>query len=133
MTEQPKRGVGSKILRDRAMAVLRDTRAKLDPQFLSAMRDHLSMLMSSGMGKPSLGKDEDVKNSKPPSFADEMKAQNKTETASLKSSAPSSYPVQSFDDLPEIKNDDKSEPVDQQKIAKIVLEYMKNRQDGQRH
>lgn len=134
MTEQPKRGAGSKILRDRAMAVLRDTRAKMDPQFLTAMKNHFSDIMSSGFATapPEKGQKQETSNAQKPSFSEVMRAQAKEETVMEKQPVPS-YPTQSFDNLPDVKNDGGTEPVDQQKIAKIVLEYMKNRQDGQRH
>ncbi len=124
MAEKPKRGVGSKILRERAMAVLRDTRAKIDPQFLSAMKE-----MFSGFA-PESQKDDNKPIQNPPSFADTMKEQAGD---GGKNAKPAPYPIQSFDNIETPKTLDASEPVDQQKIAKIVLEYMKNKQSGQRH
>ncbi len=89
------------------MKVLRETRAKIDPQLLAAMKERLSGLeVAQAIAKP-------------------------LETPPLPSSAEgkASYPVNKFD----VPDAGQTEPVDKQKIAQIVLQYMKNREDGQKH
>jgi len=92
----------SRIIRDRAMAILRDTRAKIDPQLLAAMKDHLSSIMP----KP------------PPTPPQKPGAETKFIPPMMEDAVapPSTH-----------------EPVDKQKIAQIVLHYMKNREDKQKH
>lgn len=104
MTDDKNRSVGSKILRDRAMAVLRDTRAKIDPQFLAAMKEKFSSFGPSQMGAVASQKNEKTV-----------------------------YPKNKFADESPVMVDDKTEPVDKQKIAQIVLNYMKNRPDQSKH
>lgn len=94
-------GIGSRILRERAMAVLRETRAKIDPRLLLAMKDHLSAVMP----QPEEGTDA------------------KKETVFKREKEAVKAPVVSAD----------VEPVDRQKIAQIVLQYMKNREDTRKH
>jgi len=90
------------------MAILRETRAKIDPMLLSAMKDHLSAAMPQPQGEPTAKKETVFK-------------REDVETA-LAAPLPESQTVQ-----PEM------EPVDRQKIAQIVLQYMKNREDMQKH
>lgn len=104
MTDNKNKGVGSKILRDRAMAVLRDTRAKIDPQFLAAMKEKFSSFGPSSVGAAKPEPDEKTV-----------------------------YPKNRFADESPLPMDDKTEPVDKQKIAQIVLNYMKNRPDQSKH
>lgn len=96
------RNPASKILRERAMAILRNTRAKIDPKLLSAMKDQLS---PAAMPK----KDTVFKREEP---------QPETAAAPVPKSESSSREM---------------EPVDRQKVAQIVLQYMKNREDKQKH
>jgi len=102
----------SRIIRDRAMAILRDTRARIDPALLAVMKETLSRAMPN-----------------PPPVADAPVATHLKEglfKREYKSEAPAkATPVQ--------EADSGMEPVDKQKIAQIVLEYMKNREDKQRH
>lgn len=94
-------GPGSRILRERAMKILRETRAGIDPALLSVMRERLS-----GMVPPHMRPAPEVK--------------------------PVSKPVfQSFDEPAPAEST--SEPVDKQKVAQIVLQYMKNREEKQKH
>ncbi len=97
------KGPGSRIIRDRAMAVLRETRAKIDPRLLNAMKDHLTAIMPQHAAKSA---DKDIKEQSPV------------------------YPSQIFEDDPVPSQ---TEPVDRQKIAQIVMQYMKNREDGSKH
>lgn len=99
----------SRIIRDRAMAVLRETRAKIDPKLLEAMKDHLTGAMAAG----------------------QMKQAGPSPAKGAKDTAPQTvFPSRKFDDVPE---NPKTEAVDRQKIAQIVAQYMKNREDSQKH
>ncbi len=106
----------SRIIRERAMAILRDTRARIDPVLLAAMKERLSAVMPNP--PPSA---EPPAAPQPATFKEGLfKRDYKTEEAPAKSaSAP--------------QMDSNMEPVDKQKIAQIVLEYMKNREDKQKH
>lgn len=109
-------GPGSRIIRERAMAVLRDTRAKIDPRLLAAMKERLSSMMPPQQGA------EPVKNDV---FGELKNATPKAEAAPI--SEKIVYPSKR---LPE---ESTSEPVDRQKISQIVLQYMKNREEKQKH
>lgn len=87
----------SRIIRDRAMAILRDTRSKIDPALLETMKARLS---PAAMGIAPVSK------TAPPAAGD------LAEPVAVSGA---------------------TEPVDKQKIATIVLEYMKNREDKQKH
>lgn len=108
----------SRILRERAMAILRDTRAKIDPALLAAMKERLSP-MAAGMAPPK----EEAK-AAPPLKQGVFKRDYKP--------VPAPEPV-----APSVNEDVADEngmvPVDRQKIAQIVLQYMKNREDKQKH
>ncbi len=93
MSDKP--NPASKIIRERALAILRNTRAQIDPALLSAMKEHLSGVTPSP----------------------------KKETVFQREEPKASTPV--------LK--DGAEPVDRQKIAQIVLQYMKNREENQKH
>lgn len=97
------RNPASKLLRDRAMAILRNTRAKIDPKLLSAMKDQLSPAAAPK-------KDTVFKREEPAPAPRPDPVPPKTESSS-----------------PEMI------PVDRQKVAQIVLQYMKNREDKQKH
>lgn len=154
----------SRLIRERAMAILRDTRSKIDPKLLDAMKDHLTAVMPAGSipGTP----DADMPLSgrttaepgkapkaaapaaaaayrqtsaavKPPtqtaekkdSFSAVMKMQE-TPAAKAPPVSQPSYPAKMLD-AP--SGPSETEPVDRQKIAQIVLEYMKNREEGHKH
>ncbi len=93
----------SRLIRDRAMAILRDTRAKIDPSLLAAMKDHLSAVMPGGAAPAPVN----------------------TPPAREKKFVP---PV-----MEEAHAPPEHEAVDKQKIAQIVMNYMKNRDDKQKH
>lgn len=94
----------SRIIRERAMNILRDTRAKIDPALLHVMKEKLSPA-AMGMVPPAAQL-----------VAKPEPAPTPAKGADLKTSS-----------APE------TEPVDRQKIATIVLEYMKNRDDKNKH
>ena len=102
-------GPGSRILRDRAMAVLRETRAKIDPLLLAAMKDRISSVMPAAAGADYTPRVERETVFKPQPIMEEK-------------------PVPRPEGLP-----DNMEPVDKQKIAQIVLHYMKNREEKSKH
>lgn len=98
-------GPGSRILRERALKILRETRAGIDPRLLAAMKERFSSMVPPDM-RP----------------APEV----------VKAPPPQIFP--SFDEKPPAPESmSGSEPVDKQKIAQIVLHYMKNREDKQKH
>ena len=104
------RGHVSKVIRERAMAILRETRAKIDPRLLAALKDRIGESMphmtASGLHTPRAERDT--------VFKPEEKF----------------VPPMMEEILPASSN---SEPVDKQKIASIVLQYMKYREDKQKH
>lgn len=83
------------------MAILRDTRAKIDPKLLSAMKDQLS-----------------------PAMMQKKETVFKREEPVLKPAPAHKAESPSSSDM---------EPVDRQKVAQIVLQYMKNREEKQKH
>ncbi len=96
----------SRILRERALKILRDTRAGIDPQFLAAMKERFSAFVP-----------------------DEMKTADMPLSAKAVSQpAPQAKPAPLKEALPV-----GAEAVDREKVAQIVLEYMKNREDKGRH
>ncbi len=98
------------------MAILRDTRARIDPALLAAMKETLSRAMPN---PPPTATESPVAAARPVFKEGLFKREYKSE-------APAEpVPVQ------EVGSG--MEPVDKQKIAQIVLEYMKNREDKQRH
>lgn len=98
------------------MAILRDTRAKIDPALLAAMKEKLS-------------------------GAIQVPPQSETNEAPLKQGLfkrdykdPETAVANTPEPLPEEEVDENGMvPVDKQKIAQIVLQYMKNREDKQKH
>lgn len=100
----------SRIIRDRAMAILRDTRARIDPALLAVMKETLSRAMPNP----------------PPADEAQVAAAPPLKEGLFKREYKSDTPT-----VPE--PDSGLEPVDKQKIAQIVLEYMKNREDKQKH
>lgn len=119
------RGPASRIIRDRAMAVLRETRARIDPRLLNAMKDHLSSLMPQQAGNAA-----ETASVPPLSPLSSAPAAVPSSPPPLRTKAV--YPAQKFDDVP-VDASPAMEPVDKQKIAQIVLQYMKNREDTQKH
>lgn len=107
----------SRILRERAMAILRDTRAKIDPALLSAMKERLSP-MAAGMAPPK----EETK-AAPPLKQGVFKRDYKPVPAQAPEAPPAG----------DVVDENGMVPVDRQKIAQIVLQYMKNREDKQKH
>lgn len=110
MTDTPKeRGPGSRILRERAMAQFRETRAKIDPQFLAAMKERFSAFLPGGL----------VQDAAAPDVTPVKLAMAIAPAAAAKPSpaVPSSN----------------SEPVDKEKIAQIVVGYMKLREENSKH
>jgi hypothetical protein len=99
----------SKVIRERAMAILRDTRAKIDPRLLDALKDRI------GESMPDMAKAAAV-----------PRAERNTVFKSEEKFIP---PV--LEDI--VSASSNTEPVDKQKIAQIVLQYMKHRQDIQKH
>ena len=103
---------GSRIIRERAMAILRDTRARIDPSLLAAMKERLQP-------------------KKPPQPAQQLNAAPPLKEGLFKRDyqpVPQPEPV-----LEEIVDENGMVAVDKQKIAQIVLQYMKNREDKQKH
>ncbi|PZO84229.1 MAG: hypothetical protein DI626_08455 [Micavibrio aeruginosavorus] len=100
----------SRILRERALKILRDTRAGIDPHFLAAMKERFSAFVP-----------------------DEMKPADMP--LSAKSAAQPAPAVKPAPAVPPRKEavPAGSEAVDREKVAQIVMEYMKNREDKGRH
>jgi hypothetical protein len=103
------KGHVSKVIRERAMAILRETRAKIDPRLLDAMRERIGEAMPQMAGTTHIPRAE-----RDTVFKPEEKF----------------VPPMMKETLPASSN---TEPVDKQKIAQIVLQYMKYRQDSQKH
>ncbi len=123
MAENKERSAGSKILRQRAMAVLRDTRAKIDPQFLAAMKERFSSLMPDAH-----------QTAPPPSRPAPSGFSGALEDANKKQLKEAAYPSNTFEvKTPAQGAESKTEAVDKQKIAQIVLQYMKNREEKSKH
>ncbi len=104
----------SRLIRERALAILRDTRSRIDPNLLRAMKEHIS----AAMPQVETGKTVDQ----------DMPLSRKSAASERKFIPPSmdEEDVQS----PQVAT---SETVDKQKIAKIVVEYMKHRENGSKH
>jgi hypothetical protein len=102
----------SRLIRERALAILRDTRAKIDPALLSAMKDHIKTAMP--------GMDADMP----------LSAKGKGAAGGAGAEPKKFIPPE----MPEpITMPDSHEAVDKQKIAQIVLHYMKHREGGKPH
>lgn len=96
------KGHVSKVIRERAMAILRETRAKIDPKLLDAMKERIGETM-------------------PQVAAAVPRAERETVFKPEEKFIP---PV-----MEEILSpSSNSEAVDKQKIAQIVLQYMKYRE-----
>lgn len=103
----------SKVIRERAMAILRETRAKIDPRLLDALKDRI------GESMPEMANAAGMTAHTPRAQRDTVfKPEEKFVPPLMdEAAAPSSN----------------SEPVDKQKIAQIVLQYMKHRENMQKH
>ena len=101
----------SKVIRERAMAILRETRAKIDPRLLAALKDRIGEVMPHMTDPPA-----------PIVPRAERDTVFKPEEKFI--------PPVLEDVLPVPSN---HEPVDKQKIAQIVLQYMKHRENMQKH
>lgn len=100
------------------MKILRETRAKIDPHLLSAMKERFSsMVPGADPNMPLSAKPApDVKPAAP-------KASAKGAAALYAQTAQASV-------APPSEPDNKTEPVDRQKVAQIVMEYMKLREES---
>ena len=107
----------SRIIRERAMAILRDTRSRIDPALLAAMKERLA---------PQMPPEQQPPKSEPALKQGLFKRDYKPVPA------PSAAPVAETPAM-DVADENGMVPVDRQKIAQIVLQYMKNRQDGQKH
>lgn len=157
----------SRLIRERAMTILRETRAKIDPQLLNAMKEHLTAAMpqvagdaasrsdpdmplsSGGGGKPANMADAAppipkasapaaaaayrATPSKPASFSQELSSAMKTAPEKRTAEQAGAKPAYPSKTIEEISPEKVTEPVDKQKIAQIVLQYMKNREEKSRH
>lgn len=102
------KGHVSKVIRERAMAILRETRARIDPKLLDAMKERIGEAMPhvKSVSVPRAERDTVFK-------PDEKFIPPVMEEVNLPSS--------------------NGEAVDKQKIAQIILQYMKYRENGQKH
>ncbi len=107
----------SRIIRERAMAILRDTRSRIDPALLAAMKERLS---------PHMPPEQQTTKSEAPLKQGLFKRDYKPVT-------PPAEPPKAEAPLMDVADENGMVPVDRQKIAQIVLQYMKNREDGQKH
>lgn len=105
----------SRIIRERAMAILRDTRSRIDPALLAAMKERLS---------PKVAAEPPAAKEPPPLKQGVFKRDYKPVQPEMPVSA-----APAMDEADE----NGMVPVDKEKIAKIVLQYMKNREDQQKH
>lgn len=96
------------------MAILRDTRARIDPALLAVMKDKLSAGVV-----PQKPVEKEPQPLKQGLFKRDYKTPEPPATATP-------TPVDTADEYGMV-------PVDKQKIAQIVLQYMKNREDKQKH
>jgi len=107
----------SRIIRERAMAILRDTRARIDPALLAAMRERLSKAM------PNPPPPENPEPQQPAPLKQGLFKRDYAQET-VKFEPPVMQSPQASPDY---------EPVDKQKIAQIVLQYMKNREEKSKH
>lgn len=111
----------SRKIKDQAMKILRETRAKIDPQLLSAMKERFSSFVpGADPNMPLSSKPVET----PPAAKPAMPKTSPKSAAAL-------YSQMAQVAVPPLKaEDNKMEPVDRQKVAQIVMEYMKLRQDS---
>lgn len=120
-------GPGSRIIRERAMAVLRETRAKIDPRLLAAMKERLSAVMPQTQQGQVMAPLTSVPDSPIPASLQPVPGSPVTMKPVVETKTV--YPAKPLVVDPAAT----SEPVDRQKIAQIVLQYMKNREDKIKH
>jgi hypothetical protein len=117
----------SRKIKAQAMKILRETRAKIDPQFLSAMKERFSamvpgfdadMPLSTGTASDKAQATSDLPKG--------PKTSAKAGAAIYSQSSKVSEMAQEARE-PEYQDGDMV-PVDRQKVAKIVMEYMKLRE-----
>lgn len=104
----------SKVIRERAMAILRETRAKIDPRLLDALKERIGETMP------------DMAKAPAESSVHVPRAERKTVFKPEEKFVP---PMMEEVAAPSSN----TEPVDKQKIAQIVLQYMKHRENMQKH
>lgn len=104
----------SRIIRERAMAILRDTRSRIDPALLAAVKERLQPAAA-------------------PPPVQETKAPPALKEGLFKRDYKPAPPPKPESVAEEIVDENGMVAVDKQKIAKIVLQYMKNREDRQKH
>lgn len=97
------------------MAILRDTRAKIDPALLAALKERIGEVMPQAAAMASAPAAQTAA-PKPRTAVDEEK-----------------FIPPVMDAVEEAVPSSTGEPVDKQKIAQIVLSYMKYRENGQKH
>lgn len=124
--EDDKNSAKSRSIRDQAMAVLRETRAKIDPKLLSLMKDKLSKVVMPPVPpetpKKSVFSEEKVAElSRASPVVPPKVAANRG--ASVYASTEKKAEAAKASDGPEMI------PVDRKKVAQIVMEYMKHRQE----
>ena len=162
---KPAKKTSSPKIREHALAVLRETRAKIDPALLSAMKEKLSALVPGEQGIAAVPPAEEPRRERDPAEPRAEPKSNDHEHMPL-SSRPAQPTRKPVTPLPEkiessgilaakagtavragatdnrkatdTKQDmgpraDGSEPVDRQKVAKIVMEYMRQRQEKSTH
>lgn len=127
MSDTPPRNAASRIIRERAMAVLRETRAKIDPHILIALKERISSVMPQEAAKA--GAEKSRADSDMP-LSQRGKSAAHSEVPNEKAFVPPAFPEQKMD-MPAVPEG--MEPVDKQKIAQIVLQYMKNREEKSKH
>lgn len=111
------------------MALLRETRSKIDPRLLNAMKDHLSAVISSQQQPPHTHDSASKESGEVPATS----PQPELKKPSPKDPVTPVYPLRNFDSEEKAALKE-SEPVDRQKIAQIVLQYMKHREEnGSKH
>jgi hypothetical protein len=120
---------GSRIIRERAMAILRDTRSRIDPALLAVMKEKLSAVMPPSGPPQSAAPQPPILPAAPLKEGLFKRNYQQPDVAATKSVPKPALPpeTQPAADL------SGTEPVDRQKIAQIVLEYMKNREEKQKH
>lgn len=113
---------------EQALQVLRETRAKMDPALLSRMKALLSPLAKM---PPSAIPQTGGLEKKDGLFASPEKKPERTSSPSQAASAYGSIQKQAHSSVlkPEEFSSSDAEPVDRQKIAKIVLKYMELREE----
>lgn len=116
---------------EQALQVLRDTRAKMDPDLLSRMKALLSPLAKMAPPAPTAHPEGTGLEKKDGLFAAPEKPITRSSTPSQAASLYGSVQNQSPQaDQPNAKSDGvEMIPVDRQKIAKIVLKYMELREE----